>query len=432
MNRDELSFGEVVEVVRSRKSTIHRFFDSSPVSPSGRFIALTEFPFEDRLPSPGDRARVVVVDLVTFQEVYSDTTSAWDTQLGAAVQWGGSDSELYYNRMDESAWDAYGVKVNISSGECVDLPGPVFAVSVDGRWSIAPSFEKLGIVQAGYGAHFPNERVKPTQGAPDNDGLFIIDTRSGTRRLLVSFRHLYEYFPEKFRELDLAAGGFYAFVVKWNPQGTRIMLILRWRPSSGGNTKNYLITLTPDLGEIHMPIDAQRWRDGHHPNWCPDGDTIIMNLAYDNKRGIWGRMSTLAARVAKRVGVRYFSDARVLRFSTFRYDGTEFAIAAPSHFGSGHPSMHKDGKHIVTDAYISERVAFRNGDVPIRIINTETDKVVSSLRVGTKPAFSGPRQELRIDPHPAWSRDYSHLVFNASTEGRRSVFMVQVSMGSGR
>lgn len=32
---------------------IHRFHDTSPFSPSGRYLAMTCFPFEDRLPPPG-------------------------------------------------------------------------------------------------------------------------------------------------------------------------------------------------------------------------------------------------------------------------------------------------------------------------------------------------------------------------------------------
>ena len=32
---------------------VHRFFDASSVSPSGRYVALTRFRFEDRMPVPG-------------------------------------------------------------------------------------------------------------------------------------------------------------------------------------------------------------------------------------------------------------------------------------------------------------------------------------------------------------------------------------------
>lgn len=44
---------------------IHRFFDSSPVSPSGRYAALFRFPQESRSPQPGEEGSVILVDLQT-------------------------------------------------------------------------------------------------------------------------------------------------------------------------------------------------------------------------------------------------------------------------------------------------------------------------------------------------------------------------------
>ena len=34
---------------------IHRFFDTSPFSPSGRYLAVFRLPFEDRVPPPGEK-----------------------------------------------------------------------------------------------------------------------------------------------------------------------------------------------------------------------------------------------------------------------------------------------------------------------------------------------------------------------------------------
>jgi Tol biopolymer transport system component len=34
---------------------------------------------------------------------------------------------------------------------------------------------------------------------------------------------------------------------------------------------------------------------------------------------------------------------------------------------------------------------------------------------------------LRIDPHPAWSRDYTKVCFNAAPEGRRQIYVADLS-----
>ena len=41
---------------------LHRFFDTPPFSPSGRYLAVLRLPFEDRMPSPGDQAQIVLGD----------------------------------------------------------------------------------------------------------------------------------------------------------------------------------------------------------------------------------------------------------------------------------------------------------------------------------------------------------------------------------
>ena len=109
---------------------IHRFFDTSPFSPSGRYLALTRLPYEDRVPSPGDQAEVVLVDLHEGTEKVVARSSGWDTQLGAQTQWGVDDSQLFYNDLDTVNWIPFGVKLNPETGERKDLEGTVYMLSL--------------------------------------------------------------------------------------------------------------------------------------------------------------------------------------------------------------------------------------------------------------------------------------------------------------
>ena len=128
---------------------IHRFFDTSAISPSGRYVGLTRLPNEDRLPKPGDLAEVVVVDLHTGRENGIARTAGWDTQLGAQVQWGRDDSELFFNDVQSESWKPYCVKMNPATGARKDFDGSIYMVSPDGGYLAAPSLEKLGLTQAG-------------------------------------------------------------------------------------------------------------------------------------------------------------------------------------------------------------------------------------------------------------------------------------------
>ncbi|HVG17360.1 MAG TPA: hypothetical protein VM935_20470, partial [Chitinophagaceae bacterium] len=117
----------------SSGGVIHRFFDTSPMSPSGRYVALFRLPYEQQSPKPGDAGEVILVDLKTGKERVVANTRGWETQLGANVQWGKSDLELLFNDVDTTAWKAYGVVLNPFTGKKRKLDGTVFMVSNDGK-----------------------------------------------------------------------------------------------------------------------------------------------------------------------------------------------------------------------------------------------------------------------------------------------------------
>jgi hypothetical protein len=108
------------------RAFMHRFYYTSPISPSGKYIAVMRFPYEDKSPNAGDYSRVLVLKLEDLSVVYSSETAAWDTQVGSHFQWGAADAELFFNRMDIKKWIPFGVKVDIFSGVEVILDGTVY------------------------------------------------------------------------------------------------------------------------------------------------------------------------------------------------------------------------------------------------------------------------------------------------------------------
>jgi len=382
-------------------ATMHRFFDTSPISPSGRYVALTRFPFEDRLPAPGDVAQIVLVDLDTGEERIVADTRGWDTQLGAQAQWGADDSQLFYNDMDTEAWRPFGVKLDPLTGDGLDLDGTVYMASRDGRWAASPCLLRTGLTQAGYGVVAPPGRVPHNHGAATDDGLYITDTETGRRRLLVSFAEILELATPQLQPAEPTAGAFYGFHVKWTPQGDRLMLVLRWRPDDGGKMGANVVTMAADGSDIHIAMPADVWgRGGHHPDWHPDGQHVTMNLKLDGT---------------------------TLRLVQARYDGSDLRVLTDAVLGSGHPSFHPDGRHMVTDSYAREPVAFGDGTTPIRLIDVEAGTEQTLVRIRTAPDWEGPKHELRVDPHPAWDRAYRRIAFNACPDGTRRVYIADLS-----
>jgi len=382
--------------------TIHRFFDTSPISPSGRYLAATRLAAEDRLPAAGDVAEVLLVDLHTGEQRVVAETRAADTQLGAQVQWGASDAELCFNDVDEGDWLPFGVSLDPKTGRRRRLAGTVYMLSPDGRLAVSACLRRIRTLQAGYGVLVPPDHVPANSGAPDDDGVSVTDTHTGRRRMIAPIRRIVEAaVPASER-----GGDFYCFHTKFSPTGERIMLVLRRMTAGGGPARSQLITMRADGEDIRLAVPAAEWADkgGHHPNWCPDGEHVMMNLA------LAGRGSGM----------------KLIRA---RYDGTGLEAMTDAIPGSGHPSLHRDGRHVITDCYQGEPMAFGDGTTPLRWIDLAAETETTLARIHTRPDWAGPNHELRVDPHPAWDRSGRYVAFNAwrPAAGTRGVFVADVS-----
>lgn len=378
---------------------LQTFFDVCPWSPSQRYLACLRLPFQDRKPTWRDTADVCVIDLQerTLETVY--TTSAFGMQTGAQVQWGKTDRYLYFNDKTETAGERAGcVRLDWQAGKADEFAGPVYHLAPDESKAVGFDLDLINHVQDGYGAVVaPAKRLALAPGAAQDQGLWQTDLKTGRKKLLVSLAQIFEALPEKDAYNGLA---FYLFHTKFNPQGTRLMQVVRARdPQTPEGKFKYgiLTTFNADGSDIRVAISRELWgRGGHHPNWHPDGERLLMNLKPKDDS---------------------------LRFCVFRYDGSDFRIVSESILGSGHPSFDKTGRYIFTDAYPEEPMALANGEVPLRLIDTQsnTEKTVAAIF-----ALGKGLGVLRLDPHPTWSRDGRHVCFNGSPQGRRQVFVADL------
>jgi len=385
---------------------IHRYYDSSPFSPSGRYLALTRLPFEDRLPKPGDVAEIAVVDLVTGDVRTVADTRGWDVQLGAQLQWGADDRTLLFNDLDVRDWIPHGVRLDPFSGERRNLAGTVYSVSPDGRWAASPCLRRMAVTQRGYGVVVPPAHLPVNRGAPDDDGIWLTNLDNGDTRLLVSLAQIVRTAQPP---IDAARrrGDFFGFHVKWNPQGTRLMLALRWLPRSWLPWKRkrrfgakHVVTMDADGGNVRVAVTPERWGRGHHPNWCPDGDHVLMNLD---------------------------TQGDGLRFARLRWDGSALETLAPAVPGSGHPTLHPGGRYLLSDAYVDEPQAFEDGTAPLRLVDLRTGTETTLVRIGIRPLAERATGALRVDPHPAWDRSFTRIAFNACPDGLRRVYVADLA-----
>lgn len=398
---------------------LHTFYDVCPLSPSQRYFAVTKFPYQEKTPRWGDMAEVCVIDLQeeTIETVYK--TKAWSFQLGANVQWGNAnDRYLYTNDIIDKK--PVCVSIDLETHAVKAYSGSKYDIAPDEKTIASPNLLTMNIHQYGYavpdkaynqpGTFSREEMVK--------EGLWTTDLETDTTKLLVNFPQFLEKVegPEEDRAY-YQKSILYLFHTKYNNQNTRILQVMRGLVNNDGRDAS-LFSMNVDGSNLKQCLTREQWNhkgkfggSGNHPNWHPDGEHVIMNciprwLGYEN-----------------------------MMFCQFRYDGSDFKILSEMHLGSGHATVNADGSYLLADTYPKQNwVASPKGEVPIRLIDLRTDEEQMICSVATNVGNNGlaykkgePGSQYKLDPHPAWSRDYKKVCFNGAPEGRRQVFMADLT-----
>ncbi len=388
---------------------IHRFFDTSPISPSGRYLAVFQLPFENRPPEPGETGSVRIVDLQTGKHRMVAETRGWEPQMGANVNWGGSDQELFFNDVDTGCWQPFAWKCDPLDGKRERMEGTVYHASPDGRWLISANMTTMRRTQPGYGVCIPLETMRRNVGPVEDDGFYLTDTSTGQTRLLASITDMLTTSVPPVLIDDPSHFEIYGFHSKFNYQGDRLMLSLRWFPAADEPRWDMFkidyfavrfawITMELDGGAKHCCVGPEQWeKGGHHATWFPDGMRISMNLNIDRDG---------------------------MRFVHVNADGSGLRKMLDDMPGSGHPTVHADNKHLITDTYTGEEMSFGDGTIPLRWINLESGHEDVVVRINTQQPVEDPI--MRVDPHPAWDRTWRYVTFNAFVDGTRRVFVADM------
>lgn len=387
----------------------HRFFDTWPISPSGRYLAVLRMPDEKRMPVAGQAAKVCVVDLHTGEDRAVADTRGWESQMGANLNWGPDDHQLIFNDCDPDTWRVFAVNCDPATGAKRRLGGPVYHVSPDGMTACASNPTTMRRTQDGYGAVIPDDRVPRFVGPHGDDGLWLTDTQTGESRLILSIKDAIQRATPPFEIDDPDQWEIYGFHSKFNPQGDRLIFTLRFFRDNGesrwnmmGSNKNLhftVLTLDTDGRNVCNAVPTRYWRKcGHHINWQPDGRSLSMNLTLEDE----------------------------LQFVGCDADGANLRPMVEGVLGSGHPTVHPNGRHILTDTYVREPMAFEDGSIPLRWVDVTDGSEQTLVRIKTRPA-DGLHAALRIDPHPAWDRAWRWVVFNGFADDTRRVYLADLA-----
>ena len=412
---NSLSIIPVWIVTPATSSCIHRFFDSSPFSPSGKYIAVTclspgyseysALPLSEPVPS-----HVVVYDIWNQSVVANITTFGWDSQVGAHAQWGKDDAHLLFNDITNN--NPRGVVYNIYTKRTRMLNNTIYHVSNDGNFAVTSSLAKIRFTQLGYGLYV--QQVQPNNRSNlGDDGYYIVDISTGESSLLVSLRSLQKYLPRCFIP---SISAMYGFHVKWSSDDQLIMLVLR-TVMVNSHRIQHIFTITKKKRDIkyitswssmsspHSSKGGHHCHvlDGNHPNWIPNTHLLSIN------RGITKPWDLVV----------FNADSGR---NNYRWDA-KMAVVGQS---TGHPNFlslnETDWNYIVViDSYFKEKELFGNNIdemVPLRLIVGNATRHTEVWLTRINNSHKSGQNAWRCDPHVTFDNSRRWIAFNARPYGK--------------
>lgn len=247
------------------------YYDKLQFDPTGRFLLGMAVDFEHRSPRPDDVIEIGMVDLRDGDRwIKLGNSKAWCWQQGCMLQWlPGSKSEVIWNDREGDRFISRVLDVN--TRESRTIPAPIYAVSPDATWAVAPDFSRIQTYRPGYGyAGIPDAYGDMT--APEKTGIQRINLATGETELLFSYRRIAEIpydgqILEAFTPPERASHWFNHLLV--SPDGSRFVFLHRWKGSGDRAHRTRMITCKPDGSDLFILNPSGMtshfiWRDPEH------------------------------------------------------------------------------------------------------------------------------------------------------------------------
>jgi len=261
----EEKLSPVRTITRGPKFHWFGYYDKLQFDPTCRYALGMEVDFERRSPRPDDVIRIGMVDLKDDDKwIELGESRAWCWQQGCMLQWRpGSQREIVWNDRQGDRFVCH--MLDVSSRAKRTIPHPIYTISPDGRWAVAPDFRRVQDMRPGYGyAGLPDPCRDDL--APKDSGVWRVDLESGRSDLIVSLADVVKI-PFAKGDISKAKHWFNHLLV--NTDGTRFEFLHRWRLPGQKGFATRMLTARPDGSDLRV-IDPSGytshfiWRDPRH------------------------------------------------------------------------------------------------------------------------------------------------------------------------
>jgi len=367
------------------------YYDIQPFN--GNLHLAHKFPVIDRLQEPGDVADIGIIDInaptAKFEKIAE--TSAWNHQQGSMLQWNPASpkDEIVYNAFIDGEF--HGVIMNVNTGAKRYLDRPVANISPKGDYALSINFPRLYDFRPGYGYACMKDPYFDVKHSKE-DGVFLIDMKTGKSRLIISLDEIWERFGKNHFDGDRKLNINH---ITFNTDGTRFLMLVRnFREPGDKRHHTAIVTANTDGSDMFLLSDFgvqshYHWRDPEHVIFYSDGKEL-----------------------ACRNTEFYNFNTYILKDKTW-----EGELVAEGNFWADHHMIYSpDRKLLLTDTYPTER-PFQS----LRIYNPETNVCTYLGRFYHDEVSC---TDLRCDLHPRWNAEGTKISFDSTCEGFRGIYLI--------
>lgn len=371
-------------ITRGPKFHWFAYYDKLQFDPTDRYVLGMETAFEHRSPRPDDVIQLGMIDLKDHDRwIGLGETTAWCWQQGCMLQWiPGSKSEVIWN--DRERGEYVSRILDVKTRKRRTLPGPIYALSPDGRWAVAPDLRRLADTRPGYGYNGipdPNKDV----AAPANAGIWRMDLRSGKRKLIFSIADAVRIpCPRQ----DWSGAKHWFNHLLFAPDGKRFIFLHRWAKPGVTRLTTRMFTIDLEGRNPHVVDDFGGishfiWRDPAH----------ILSWARRPENG----------------GAFYLYQDRTDRVE---------AVGVGVMISDGHCTYLPGKRWILCDTYPDKQ---RNQNPYLFDTQTRVRRPLGH--------FHSPREytgEWRCDAHPRQSRSGKLVTIDSPHNGGRQIYLIDI------
>lgn len=356
------------------KNHFFGYYGVNPWNADKTHLLSLETDFNDRLPNPGEKADIGLVDMKTGYFKKLAETRAWNMQQGCMLNWNPHqpNDEFYFNDIIDKK--LVSVLFNIKTGEKIVQPYSISGLSLDGNHAIHLDYGRISRLRKVV-SYSGTVDENPSVLYPHNSGVFVVNLKTGERKLVVSYKRVADdikrYRPE------IQNRPMWIEHAEFNPSGTRLLFLPRTWDDSGNKLETGMYTVGIDGSDLREVIPYGKGVS--HWDWRNDNE-IVTTFNYSGA----GKSHVLLS------------------------DGDSNYRELPGLNWDGHCSFNKTGSYMITDNY--NKGENLHNSVCLFDMVTNNIEIPASFNMIEKRFLSG---DTRCDLHPRWSNDGKMICVDA-------------------